>query len=129
MIEVWKPIPAHLILHDYLKTYLSKRRAGLKTIREYEASSMGRVRIDGRIRPEPTRGKYSTVSIRFNGVAKGFHTHRLVAITFLKRKRKTYVVNHKNLVKSDNRVCNLEWISKTEDARHSWANRAKAEGK
>lgn len=46
--------------------------------------------------------------------------HRLVAETFLQRKDKKQVVNHKNGIKTDNRVENLEWCSQSYNVLHGF---------
>ena len=45
--------------------------------------------------------------------------HRLVAITFLENTENKPCVNHKNGVKSDNTINNLEWVTYSENERHS----------
>ena len=50
-----------------------------------------------------------------------FLVHRIVAFTFLSNKNnKNYVVNHKNGVKDDNRLENLEIVTYQENTQHAW---------
>lgn len=47
--------------------------------------------------------------------------HRLVALTFIqKHSGKNLEVNHKNGIKKDNRVENLEWCTKSENVLHAY---------
>ncbi len=45
--------------------------------------------------------------------------HRLVAETFISGPRNE-TVNHRNGVKLDNTVSNLEWMSRAENSSHAW---------
>ena len=51
---------------------------------------------------------------------KCYRVHRLVAKTYLHNYRNLDVVNHKNGIKIDNRLENLEWVSQKENVKHSW---------
>jgi len=61
---------------------------------------------------------YVTVTVTSK---KGISTlaHRLVAETFLPNPKNLPQVNHKNGIKNDNRVSNLEWVSSLDNNLHS----------
>ena len=53
-----------------------------------------------------------------DGKTKDFRVHRLVAQHFIKNDGGKRDVNHKNGIKTDNRACNLEWLTHSENERH-----------
>lgn len=56
-----------------------------------------------------------------------FRSHRVVAAAFLENENSYPYVNHKNGIKNDNRVENLEWCTARQNHRHAVENRLKGE--
>lgn len=65
------------------------------------------------------RGGYERVSLTNDKIRKSFLVHRLVALTFLKKPNDLDFVNHKNGVKIDNKIKNLEWCNRSQNIRHA----------
>ena len=88
----------------------------------YEVSNQGRVRnarTDRVLRPRKRRDGYLDVMLIYKGQAKRCLIHKLVATAFVEGWRKGLEVNHKNGVKTDNRVENLEWVTASENHQHA----------
>ena len=87
----------------------------------YEISDLGRVRSlsdGGILRPAVNNNGYSHLTLSKDGKRKDFRVHRLVAQHFIKNDGGKRDVNHKNGIKTDNRACNLEWLTHSENEQH-----------
>lgn len=95
--------------------------------KNYEVSNLGNVKSkyfnkEKILKFRVTKFGYIRVMLQENGVKKECLVHRLVAKAFIKNNNLTLEVNHKDLDKSNNRVENLEWVTKSQNINHSYLN-------
>jgi hypothetical protein len=85
----------------------------------YEVSSLGRVKSSKfnkeRILKPSLVADYPHVILCINGVTSGHHVHRLVANAFLPHVEGKRYIDHKNRIKTDNRIENLQWCTASEN--------------
>ena len=69
------------------------------------------------IKPRLTRNGYCRIYARQNSTnkRKDLYIHRLVAKYFIPNPENKKYINHKNCIRSDNRVENLEWCTAKEN--------------
>ena len=90
---------------------------------KYYVSNFGFVyrKLNGvykKMKPYCGTSKYLHISFFKNGGYKTYDVHRLVAESFIPRIDGKTEVNHKNGNREDNRVENLEWVSRSENLIH-----------
>lgn len=99
-----------------------------KQITDYEkyfVSSKGRVKRENKqlVKPEKLKKGYCRVILSKNGKVKKFSVHRLVAIAFIPNPENKPEVNHINGKKQDNKIKNLEWVTRIENHLHYLKNK------
>lgn len=72
-----------------------------------------------KLRPGTKPAGYRFVGLHRDGKTSYKHVHRLVAEAFIPNPLGLLEVNHKNGLKTDNRVENLEWVTRSENAQHA----------
>lgn len=96
----------------------------------YEVSSLGGIRRTGKVRNRPAKTAlkvhttdrgYEFITLYRDGAVRGFGVHTLVAAAFIGPRPDRFHVNHKNGIKTDNRLSNLEYCTPKENIAHSIA--------
>lgn len=112
--EIWKPVATPIDLTG-----------------KFEISSEGRLKRLGyftKIKKEwkpdlilklSKAGKYIKICIKHQGRTHNISIHRLVCYAFLPNPENKPQVNHKNGIKHDNRLENLEWCTQCENIQHA----------
>ncbi len=91
----------------------------------YKVSNFGRVfswRSCRFLKQWVTNKGYLQVALCKDGIETRCSVHRLVARAFVSNTANKPEVNHKNGIKTKNRLSNLEWVTHQENAQHAVEN-------
>ena len=73
------------------------------------------------LRPYYDKDGYVRYSLTINKKIKGYGFHRIIATKYIKNIDNKPFINHKNGIKDDNRIENLEWCTGKENTDHAYA--------
>ena len=89
----------------------------LRRVRPSKGTHVGRI---GKVRTDSLG--YVVFELRQDGRGREFKVHRLVAEAFIGPRPDGLEVNHKDGNKENNRPSNLEYVTRSQNCKHSWDN-------
>lgn len=115
MKEIWKDIKG------YEGLYQVSSLGNVRSLDRYKKNRKGRYLQKGRIlNKNYDKDGYLIVGLYKNGKGKTKKIHRLVAEAFIPNPEDKPTINHKNGIRSNNCVENLEWATMSENQLHAY---------
>lgn len=112
--EIWKDVKG------YEGIYVVSNFGRVKSLaRTCNTKGNSIKRVPERILKHKIDNGYHRVSISKDSKRIMFSVHRLVALSFLSNENNKSEVNHKDGIKSNNTVDNLEWVTPKENQQHA----------
>lgn len=115
MEEIWKEVVG------YEGFYEVSNLGRAKSISRMSAHKYKRMVIGKILKPIINNTGYVRFHFCKNGNIKTMNGHRIVAEAFIENPENKPTINHKNGIRHDNRVENLEWNTVSENVQHSFS--------
>lgn len=108
--EVWKPVVGYEGLYEV---------SNIGRVRSINFHKSGKAKV---MRPSFNTWGYLIVDLRKNNKRHSYTVHRLVALAFIPNPDNLPEINHKNEIKYDNTVENLEWCTRKYNINYGTGN-------
>ena len=105
-MEVWKDIKGYQGLYKLSDTGL---------VKSFKKSRYGKI-----LKPYLSKRGYFVINLYSNFYYKTYTIHRLIGIHFILNPYNKPQINHKNGMKTDNNIKNLEWATSSENNQHAY---------
>jgi hypothetical protein len=116
-MEQWKPVKNYEGFYEV--SNLGRVRSTTRTIKagiNYNETCVKKGKI---LKLSKKRSGYYFFDASVENKVKTITVHRAVATTFIPNEENKPCINHKNAIKTDNRVENLEWVTYKENSEHA----------
>ena len=107
IMENWKTIPG-------FEDYSVSDQGRVRRDTDYNSTKSGKI-----LKPQLNKSGYQQITLNLNKKRVTSRLHKLVALAFLPISDETLQINHKNGIKLDNRLENLEWCTGSENVKHA----------
>ncbi len=111
--ESWKPVLGYEGYYEVSNLGNVKSLKRRQTGNQYD-------RVEAILKPSVLYNGYLQVCLAIGQTKKKYSIHRLVAIAFLPNPENKPQVNHKNGIKGDPSLKNLEWATRSENMQHAY---------
>ena len=113
--EIWKDI------QGYEGCYKISNFGNVMALkREYYSNGSKRFTEEKILKKRNATDGYFNAALALNGKRKDIGIHRLVAMAFIANPENKLEVNHKDGIKTNNHVSNLEWSTRREQMKHAY---------
>ena len=114
--EIWKDIK------DWEGLYQISNQGRVRQLDRYVNHCKGKRFVKGRIlNPYVSKRGYYVVDLQYNQKKKKYTIHRLLMEHFVPNPENKPCVDHINGIRTDNRLCNLRWVTQKENCNNPLA--------
>jgi hypothetical protein len=117
-IEIWKDIPG------YEGLYQVSNLGRVKSLPKWTKTKGGalQLRKEKYLNSYISSTGYYRVHLSKDGISKQKTIHTIMSICFIPNTENKPCINHKNGIKTDNSIENLEWVTIRENTIHAYEN-------